>query len=1091
MNTEIFLNGYESKKSSNTSGGLDVSFKGKRKLLPLNDFGETISQYDQYMEEREKCNVIRLTCQVNVIASNVLFNKISEIVKDEGSSGVSLINYAIADADDFNDVVYKDDTIGFWSGNEWQYQARASWDVNTVSTSLYVKQQEAEYGTNGVHSGITYDKHCTNAIRDTQLSNCGFIYHCGLDIFNNHLIRSNVFKWVNKLTGGTYSSFNTIADLFRNIDGNNIVERIYFPKDAGVKYHTKLLALHLYEYDDVDTFLNATRKKLIDRYDGWYGFKNRNKIYTYENFHINKRLKIDKPIMYANGGDFIEMYPDSELYSFVPKYNTFQKRYEKNWNYCITYPSSSTTEGFGDIIETNYEVNALKALYFDENTRYDNGVRQIVIHSIAKHGLSVGDYVNIYKTYETTVYYVIKNYDDDDFEIVSIKSDDKDFIYGLADEFNSEYITNHPYESEGPYKVVEKENEMYTTKIIDNAEVADVVDDYTFVFFNSTTQISKKWVILTDDEIKKNAVTVDDIHYTIDKRIKHQWVCTNGSINKYYVVNESYVNFDDDAQNISFKKVVDDIECDYYIRIFSKLPNFKFCSADTSTQFELYKNDQETIRKYRDIEYDFQNSPTRLAYSQNIYGDLIGEIVFMDDIDMSNIVDNLGRPLTSLYLTFIKNNKGYKEWYGYVGVQGNGATSVSGTNGVSDIWENGMAIRNEYENIEFSHCFGKVTCGIECSDETAADNLINNIKTLSNIVNKGSLSGHGYSMWALNHYSDILVDSKFTSLDEKGDRKYHSSKGTDIKIDRNEIWYEIDENFYGDLCCYDSVNAIERPIQQVLHRFNTEQRESVQSLSADYFRHYNYDEIWKDDYDTDDYYEIRTYYDKVCNSLVEGYYYIPHYELPVHYFGKVNYLVPDFLTIRQIKKVGDESGSTYTFTCLENHFLKEGDKAIIYDMEDDLYYSCITVSGENDSFKVFTCDIYEYKPNKETEHANLRVVDDANGKVLYSNSQKINRFRLFKADNLGAPSYAKLLKDGTCRFIWRDIFKNGTGIDKKEIEEYTYTNNAFYVNKKVDLFVKRQDKYNLYDLYNDFDLYGKTKDLTTEDNYIKDTEIEC
>ena len=95
MDTKIFLEGFRSKKSVNTSEGLNVQFKGRRNLLPLNDIGEVISQYDQYVEERDKCNIIRLTCQVNPICSNVLFNKISEIVKNEGSSGVSYINYSV------------------------------------------------------------------------------------------------------------------------------------------------------------------------------------------------------------------------------------------------------------------------------------------------------------------------------------------------------------------------------------------------------------------------------------------------------------------------------------------------------------------------------------------------------------------------------------------------------------------------------------------------------------------------------------------------------------------------------------------------------------------------------------------------------------------------------------------------------------------------------------------------------------------------------------------------------------------------------------------------------------------------------------
>ena len=81
MDKQIFLNSYDSKKSVNTSSSVSVNLRGNRKLLPFNDVAEVISQYDQYLEERRNCNKIRLTCQVNTLCSNVLFNKITEIVK--------------------------------------------------------------------------------------------------------------------------------------------------------------------------------------------------------------------------------------------------------------------------------------------------------------------------------------------------------------------------------------------------------------------------------------------------------------------------------------------------------------------------------------------------------------------------------------------------------------------------------------------------------------------------------------------------------------------------------------------------------------------------------------------------------------------------------------------------------------------------------------------------------------------------------------------------------------------------------------------------------------------------------------------------
>ena len=156
MDTTIFLNKHKSKKSVNTNSSLKVTLDGKRKFLPFDDTSYTISAADQYNKERESCNTIRLTCQVNAVCSNVLFNKITEIVKDEGSGDVSILNYR------FNCGSSKFNVYG------------KSYTVFTDNTS----------GT-------------TNAIRDTQLSNKNnnFVYHCGLDIFNNHLIsKRNIMR---------------------------------------------------------------------------------------------------------------------------------------------------------------------------------------------------------------------------------------------------------------------------------------------------------------------------------------------------------------------------------------------------------------------------------------------------------------------------------------------------------------------------------------------------------------------------------------------------------------------------------------------------------------------------------------------------------------------------------------------------------------------------------------------------------------------------------------------------------------------------------------------------------------------------------
>lgn len=1008
---KIFLKGFNSKSAVNTDSDLNVPLRGNRKLLPLNDLTEVISSFDVYNDERRACNKIRLTCQVNPVCSNVLFNRITEIVKDEGSSAVTLVNYGITrNEENYNpfdngQVVYKSTEMEFWSGNTMNYQyldhALDSYGAQKKISELSEYIKMLPDSNDLMATTVTIPWHPTNAIRDTQLSRNDldknhFVYHCGLDILNNHLIRSNTFKCICKMPAGTYDynddkayqAFNTIADYMRNVSGYKVIEKIYYPNTAGIDKHTKLLTLHTYLYDDILTFKNSIKERLISTYNGWVGFYNKSKIKSYENFSESDDLHIERPIMYLNGGDFVDMYPGRDLYSFVPKFNHFRQRIEKNWNYCITYPSSSTTEGFDDIFEFD---KSLKAIYYDETRRSDNGTQMLVVYSKAKHGLTQGDYVNIYKLSADT--------------------------------------EGHPI----------------NVKILDNAEIENVVDDFIFTVYTQDVTISRNWVQLTKDEKEDDTITVNEIEYIKDESRKfYRRSNSPGDTKKYYIVNEDtdtpYVNFDDDALHISYKKVVNDIECDYYVRIFSRLPNFKYSSGDTSNEYEIYRqrsneDARSLIQIYQQPEYDFESHVSRLAFAKNTYTDEVGEIVFTDDIDLSYLRDNLGRPLSELFITIVKNNKGYKEWYGY---------------------DRDIDINNSV--VEYSHCFGKITCGFEMSDQCTCEPGNNNIKKI-NLV-KGT--DVGYDIEAIN-----------------GKRTYTDGSGGTIPITSEEIWFDNDINYYGDLCYYDNYNAVERVIQPMLNRVNTAQRESIRSKTGnDRFTEFLYDDIEYDDYDTRNIFKIKNGSFLQCNSKKEGYYYIPHYQIPIRSFDKLRTIMPDFLSIMSLVNNNDK---TTTITTLEKHFLSPGDKSMIYDTVTNKYYYCTTVKGTRDNPKVYTCTIAD-EQGKQTS--------DIDGDKLF-NDDGITRYKLFKIDNLDVPSYARVLKDGTCRFIWRDILNNGFNTADKTLEEYPFTNGAFYINKRIDLYLRRQDPNNLYGLYSDDDVPGIAPPIEDENNYVKEEEIEC
>ena len=58
-------------------------------------------------------------------------------------------------------------------------------------------------------------------------------------------------------------------------------------------------------------------------------------------------------------------------------------------------------------------------------------------------------------------------------------------------------------------------------------------------------------------------------------------------------------------------------------------------------------------------------------------------------------------------------------------------------------------------------------------------------------------------------------------------------------------------------------------------------------------------------------------------------------------------------------------------------------------------------------------------------------------------------------------------------------------------EEYPFTNGAFYINKRVNLYLKRQDPYDLYGLYSDDDILGREAKIENENNYVKEKDIVC
>lgn len=105
----------------------------------------------------------------------------------------------------------------------------------------------------------------------------------------------------------------------------------------------------------------------------------------------------------------------------------------------------------------------------------------------------------------------------------------------------------------------------------------------------------------------------------------------NGDLMGYYfVIDTNPVTFLI-SNNSRMTKVIAGEPSNYYFRLFEKV-KMRTTPAIEDDDYEIYP----------------------LNFSNNIYNDGITQMVLNEDIDVSNLTDNLGRPLSELYLTIIK-----------------------------------------------------------------------------------------------------------------------------------------------------------------------------------------------------------------------------------------------------------------------------------------------------------------------------------------------------------------------------------------------------------------------------------------------------
>lgn len=497
-------------------------------------------------------------------------------------------------------------------------------------------------------------------------------------------------------------------------------------------------------------------------------------------------------------------------------------------------------------------------------------------------------------------------------------------------------------------------------------------------------------------------------------------------------VNDSMNGLYSDYISVRFVKTNGNYDCSYYIRKFKQISGL---NGDTLSK-ESYP----------------------LAFSDTIYGDKVTQNVFTDNINVVGLKDNLGRDLTEVFLTIVKTNKGYKKWYGI-------------DNG------NDANVFND-PDIEYSHCFGAVTCGFDLFSKI--DDSADIRKTREDLIDikmiypgaDGERTIPNCTLkYILFAVGDIITEgSKYYTKNDNIYTEHIQTDGNRVVEEGEELYYQVGDNFdtedikitddwfYGDIVEFCPWTCEETTISDVCFRFNTAQRDLLEPNDFNF----KFDEIASDDYD-DDGFNICTY--RVSNgvSRPEGYYYKAHYRIPLRDLTSVIQGSHSYINVRNAMPVQVDDIEILV-TCGLKHKLNSDSKVLLRD----------TVSSNTPEWwldVVYIVDDYRFVM-KKIDKSDNNYVDW----VAICHHLNNNEYTL-RAKNPNIPDKASRL--GVNTYLWREAVKTiDLANTESEVNKYVFANNALYVDTCFNFYLKRQDPYNVNGLYFD----GSSTTITLENS---------
>lgn len=999
-------------------------------LLHDTDIKSKLDVNKQYLKERNACDDYRLILTIKPYCTNVLFNACTECVIDEGSPNM--------------DVVMEDDTIEQSTIDRIGNKIKGK----KVDVGIYDMIRNTEYSREGI----------------------GFEYHPGLDIFNNHIIRNKSYRIVNDYNKVTdRNTFNTISDYMRSPDGRVLKRCCRLSiEDANMKEK------HLYDKDDILPFYTgeAISENLREQ-DGWFGFYNTSIISAKS--VGGKDMDISRIINSKGNCEFIDMYPDRTLFSFVPKYNPHRNRLEYNWDYAITYAYEGVTtyhgcEWDGDScidVEKDFNliqnggVNALATISV-QYRKLPNGSGAIFFRSATKHNLKPMDKVYIYfdenedgqdwhkscKTYlvsgigdinhkEQDYYFYVTDLDllEEIFctpYLCDIDPHQANHTYGAWN-----YVRDYFYTEYDPTKVPAFDGKK-TTKV--NQLVRNEMDNRVYIAVNEHTGIwDSDDFIIFDPTTSDKVVTYPD-EVEIDGKFEggltnipteNDWIVkvkdTDVPNARYFILCNHDRNIQYDGSTDAFLFIQAIINNAFTNNDKYPTTNPSDIEVDGNTNDDVNQSMLGEFSDYISVRFTKTNGSTDCNYyvrkfkkvpglngltlDKETYKLAFSNTIYGDEIAQSVFTDNIN-------VSGLKDNLGRNLTEVFL-------TIVKANRG-HDKWynisdEDATGGQNPYNDpdIEYSHCFGSVTCGFDLSKEI--DDTLNIRLTRGDYYDVTLINPGGPKETIPNNYE---ADGFTTN---------------DIKID--------DEWFYGDIVEFCPWTCEETTISDVCFRFNTAQRDKFEGGDV----LFKFDEIMTDDYDTEGF-KVATYNVRNMTYRPEGYYHKAHYRIPLRELSPVIQGSHSYISVLEAIPI-QVDGIYILVRCSLKHHLTNESKVLLRDT---------TASVDTE----WWLDV-AYIVNDYTFVMNIIPRDDPNyvdwtAICYYINN---NQFTL-RAKNTAIPEKASRL--GVNTYLWRDAMDVlEISNSDSEVSNYVFANNAVYIDKCFNFYLKRQDPYNVNGLYFD------------------------